>query len=419
MSEGPQYTNCVPAADFTSKTVTMAYAALDAIIGGAIGGVLAFLTGIVALPLAALAALVSALRTILDWMVNGKLVCMQRDTMKHCDCGDSGHQICALGQILDTEDVGQDKNPIEDLDNDYAMNLILSPMTVRDFWLARSSVMPGPDGSDLPQDQKPYSAATAPSQPQGDLITKRLDDDHPYSRTVVFNPMYGWKAWTEIIGRDYGWGIRGDDTGAYADFLVANGWDNSTEKFDVPVLHCEFEGSRPKDVLDALNAFTLGGSWCKKNFIFGLVCRVLAAITAPFALAAAAYAWAAADDGNAADALVGGGTISSEDWVIARGRWVWDGGHEGWNEMHATRTVQKVDPDTIPASPAEVEDYLQEWCRKLSEVPRTGSAAQPLTSEQQSVHDRQGRPENQWTAHPLVDGCTPHDDSNGEIPSIH
>ena len=121
-----------------------------------------------------------------------------------------------------------------------------------------------------------------------------------------------------------------------------------------PTLHCEFEGSRIRDMLNALEAFSFGGSWCKKNWFFRALCVVLQTIFAPLALAAVAIAWAAATDGSDSDALVGGGHVASKDWVVVRGRWAYDGGHEGWSEVHATRIVQKIDRGDVPTDPTRI-----------------------------------------------------------------
>jgi len=136
------------------------------------------------------------------------------------------------------------------------------------------------------------------------------------------------------------------------------------------------------------------------------VATPLQTIFSPFALAALAAAWAAAQDGSPADALQGGGTISNKDWLIVRGRWTYDGGHTGWNEVHATRTVQKV--YNVPNSPAEFEDFRERWCKRMSEVPHVDSpGVRPLEPGEQTTYDDQQRPENQWRMHPDLDGCEP------------
>jgi hypothetical protein len=101
MSQGPQYTSCVEAADFSPPN-TAIIATLGALI--VVGGIAAvFSAGIGAL--IAIAALVQLLRYVLDFMLNGKLICLHR-TSADCNCGDAGNTICAIGEVADTEGVG-------------------------------------------------------------------------------------------------------------------------------------------------------------------------------------------------------------------------------------------------------------------------------------------------------------------------
>ena len=111
--------------------------------------------------------------------------------------------------------------------------------------------------------------------------------------------------------------------------------------------------------------------------------------------------------------------ISSKEWVVVRGRWTFDSGHTGWNEIHATRIVQKIDRADVPMDANGFRDYWKRWCTRLSEVPQVIDAGlHPLTPEQQTVADNQARPENQWVLHPEVDGCIPGHDHNDPPPII-
>src|SRR5215510_16614470 len=126
MSEGPQYTSCVEPANFSRPS-----SAIVALLGvlTVAGGIAAlFSAGIGAI--ISIASLVQLLRYVLDFMLNGKLICLHR-TSADCDCGDAGNTVCAIGDVADTEDVGEDKNPLEDVDNDYAMNVILAPLNMQ------------------------------------------------------------------------------------------------------------------------------------------------------------------------------------------------------------------------------------------------------------------------------------------------
>jgi len=252
-----------------------------------------------------------------------------------------------------------------------------------------------------------------------------------YFRTMIVTLSdQKYRAWTEVVGRDYGWtGVIGpDQQKAWADYVLdpANAWLHP-EKRPVPVLHCEFEGSRIRDVLDATNAFGPSAKWCKKNWFTKFVCKVIQIIASPVILLLIAKAWAGAKDGDPADALEGGGTISSKDYVIAGGRWAYDGGHDGYNEMHATRIVQKV--AYVPKDAASFRDFHQRWCDEQGKVPHGDPAGNsppgstpkgappgpPLTPKQRETYDNQQRPENRWTLHPEVDGCEP----SREEPSTH
>jgi hypothetical protein len=245
-----------------------------------------------------------------------------------------------------------------------------------------------------------------------------LDDGTPmftgYFRTMIMTMLdKQWHAWTEIVGRDYDWfGIVGpDQQKEWGDYLLANAWLNP-KKFSVPVLHCEFEGSRIYDMLAAIDAFTFGGKWCKKNWFFTIVCKVLQTIFSPIILVAVAAAWAAARDGKPEDALQGGGTINIKDWLVVGGRWAYDGGHSGWNEIHATRLVYKA--EYVSSVAAQFEDFHKRWCEQLCKIPQVDSTGasltgQPLTPEQKQTYDNQQKPENEWILHPEVDGCAPEE----------
>ncbi len=403
---GPQYTSCVEPSNFEPADETLIW-----VLAGlaAVGGVAAVLVN-PGLALVSIALVVQALRITLDWMLNGKLVCLHRDhAATDCVCsGDTGF-VCAIGRVVDTEAIGEDKNPIEDVDNDESINLVLHPFRMSEFV------------NDPPDDPTAAEAnlvwATRAGVAQGDLLRrpdpplKRKDGENlpyvAYFRTVVFSEVFGWKAWTEVVGRDYGWfGIIGPDQqmewGKYQKLYR----HENPKLASVPVLHCEFEGARIRNVLAAIEAFSFGGGWCKKNWFTRALCTILQTVFAPLALLAALAAWATAADGEIGDALEGGGTVGPREDVIVRGRWTYDGGHQGYNEIHATRIVQKV--QNIPADPAQFDDFLKRWCASLSVTPHADPAgARPADAGAAATFDAQQRPENRWVLHPAIDGCVP------------
>jgi hypothetical protein len=414
MSLGPQYTSCVDLKDFQPLNKTL----LGIVLGAAliVGGVASLFSALGILVITG--AGVQALRYVLDWMLNGKLVCLHRQQTEDCTCSTDGTQVCAIGWVADTEDVGEDKNPIEDVDNDFAINILLAPVSI----------------ADLIGKSRDANLATARADPaQGDLL--RQPDGIPnsdrdlgwdgYTRSFVTLKVTGeTHSKTEVVGRDYGWGIGPDRQTKWENYITENTFLGATA-YEVPVLHCEFEGTRIRDLLDVIDAFSLGGGWCKKNFFFRILCAIMQTILSPIILAALLIAWAAAKGGQQSDALAdpAGGEVGPRDTVIVRGRWAYDSAHAGYNEIHATRIVQKV--FNVPTNPGDFKKFQKAWCDRLSEVPHvvdpgvhpvddTHPDPAGMTDTQRGVYDQQGQPQNQWVFHPAIDGCQLARDGRGD-----
>jgi hypothetical protein len=426
---GPQYTSCVEANDYVGLNKAWLLVLVAAAV---IGGFAAAITGGLSALISA-AAFFEALRYVLDWLLHGKLICLHRGPSEaDCICsGPDGITVCALGEIVDTEDVGQDKNPIEDLDDDYAINLALLPFSMGEFaskgFVERNANVLGTESDEFDDyKQSLFQIATKPGQPQGDLVTRQqgkdgLAKEFGYLRTMVMLSNGEYFPWPQIVGRDSGTPLLGpDEHKAWLDYVAANAW-LFPKKFSVPVLHCEFEGSRTHDMLNALEGFPFGSSFCKKNFFTKLLCKVLAALLAPILLAALALAWLRNTAGSTAPALVGGGTIGPRDKVIVRGSWVYDAGHSGWNEMHAVRIVQRA--ENVPNDPTAFKAFLHLWCERMGETPTDGGDVAGTPGKPQDVpaagitFTAQQMPENKWEFHPAVDGCQPVDDR--PLPPIH
>jgi hypothetical protein len=218
-------------------------------------------------------------------------------------------------------------------------------------------------------------------------------------------------------------------------------------------LHCEAEGSFWKAMLDtaALQGLAVGagaavgvavgaaagcaigaplcGLGCIIGAIIGGLILGLLGSAAAYIAANAAFE---SDPGDVNDANVGDeplGALKSGDQVVVFGTHVYDGFHEGWHEIHPLKAIIKAtDPKlagTLPylewdpnfpltstgpggmpaadmrkglASPTFTKaamDMKTSWCELLRE------AFDPTTIRNQ--HE----PQNRWTVHPAVDGCTP------------
>jgi hypothetical protein len=421
MPTGPQYTSCVAPKDFAP--INPFYVGVLVVAGLASFAVVIMSAGLGLLLMSAV--IIEALHYVLDWMLNGKLICLRRAPGHACNCGEDGAQVCAIGEVGDIENVGEDKNPIEDVDNDYAINLVLAPASHGQFAANKenSTEYVNDYTKDSVSDAARKNLKLAQDGPQGDLITVQdgmpEDDGKPkfvgYFRTfVMLTSTKEYHPWNELFGKNFKDPGGPDYQELWSDYLLAHAWQLPAI-YSVPVLHCEFEGTRIRDMLAAIEQFEFGGKWCKKNFLFKILCKIIQSITAPLALAAVIKAWIDATGGSAADALADpeAGEVKIGQMVVLRGRWAYDGGHDGYNEVHAVRTLQRV--GYVPTGAAEFNDFQNRWCEKLAEVPPprpvdTGVHPVDMTPAQQTVDDNQRRPENRWEEHPAIDGCDPGGD---------
>ncbi len=180
-------------------------------------------------------------------------------------------------------------------------------------------------------------------------------------------------------------------------------------------LHCEFEGDGIASLLALLSAILV--------FLIALLAlTLLAPQLAPLilllwfliiALGAAGLfndlvnppvATGTDVQGNPGNLIVG-------NIVAVTGDWIYDGGHVGWNEIHAVHDCQIITPIAIDFNdpnkswpsdiggglgldtPDKVNQALAMWCSAISTA---GGAIQGG-----SMTD----PGNNWVVHPLVDGC--------------
>ena len=476
MSEGPQYTSCVDKADWTKGGVALAGAAN---IVGVVAGILAAIAGFGALAAALLlAATVEILRNVAEWMLNGKLVCL-RNVKRRVFVDPDPDRICVLGTVLDFEKVGEDKTGPENIDNDFGLNLFIGPFAQADLATVDSDVlrrrMDRSSQGDLIQD--PAAPAPAPGDPDpGPGPLMRKDDPsqlfgslpvgfNGYQRGLMFSALFPRPVPKNVFSDPHELAAFDPAFAQLADEAHAKVWLELQSPVDIngvlitdsqraqmladldadpladprvsqefykavvaaygfvevkaQALHCEFEGSRIRDVYNVLD---WGHVHCKKGGFLGFVCGLLnliisVALAIPKLIAVAA-AWALAKDGDINDAFDdSSGPILTGDSIVVRGRWVYDSAHSGYNEIHAVRTVQKTQP--APTDPAAFVAFHDAWCGELAKVPpapptprgRAGRDDPPddgkMTPFQKPTHDAQGRPENQWVVHPLIDGCVP------------
>ncbi len=170
----------------------------------------------------------------------------------------------------------------------------------------------------------------------------------------------------------------------------------------------EFEGSGVWDLYQALLVASvpaaIGAVVCVIPLIGWALCLILSLI----ALAIVGIGALVAQTDSSPDVTVSGGTIHpGQDVLFVMGRWVLDSAHTGWNELHPVIAAQKIGSvehanvvtgnpwiGTDFADPVKLKTKLDAMCGL------TGEAGSALTVA------AQGEPQNQWSIHPLVDGCT-------------
>ncbi|MFD9663465.1 hypothetical protein ACFWAY_17850 [Rhodococcus sp. NPDC059968] len=342
-----------------------------------------------------------------DYLLGRKLVCL-------------GGVRCAIGTIVQIEPVGHHKAGFDAIDNDFCVNLLLFPHQANEREFGGD---PYPTQNRVANWQKVTSDGI-----QGTLILHDSNNmpqpagprpdrsDKPYSTTYIFR---GGQPSPYVLE---------EDPQAPNDPLNTFG--------EVPVLHCECEGSRIYMVCKALEPYLdiarLGGG-CRAaidwipfagDAICALIEDVILLALSPLIWMAFLNAWLEA---QAFDEDFTTGPVKRwaelNESVLVTGEWVWDGGHQGWNEIHPVHVMMKV---VLPTRTAGLttdmaRSFVQRWCGLVAQVPPpirpNGQPVTVITPKQQDTYNRQQRPENRWTYHPDVDGCLPRD-TKPEVPIV-
>ena len=131
---------------------------------------------------------------------------------------------------------------------------------------------------------------------------------------------------------------------------------------------------------------------CQIPLIGGLICFLITIALLPFlpiAIAILTAAWAAGSNDNRD--FDGGGDLKADDLVVIHGRWIYDAGHQGWNELHPVKHIQKI-PDDKVCQWQSFDDLRNRWCR---EVARYRMSPLPLPRRRKTrpaYSSRPGRP---------------------------
>ena len=347
MAECGKHYKCVDTGSWTGLTGTLALAIISGaltlvavlsfvIVGSAIPGV-----GIVAGVL-----FVAAVFELCAYLHGGKMICIEDGA-------------CTIGRLMKNHPVGADKSGFEKMDDDFTMDILLSPH--------------------------------APSESKSQMISS--------------DPHQGPFLDAQSASKNHGLGFDGIS-------IQCEGITGETEIF-----HVEVKGCRVHDVCAVLKVLSFGAPVvafvCSIPIIGWIACAIVAAIWLAITAAATAIAWANTHVGNINDVYdPAAGTLTPAnvrgeggDVILVRGDWVYDEGHAGWNEIQPITLVMKL-TDVVAeryrgmdkADQALVEEFKKEiydpWCF------RVGQAADPI------VRDAQQDAVNRWHIHPAIDGCS-------------
>jgi hypothetical protein len=329
----PQCKHCIPRDRFDQLDFLSFIGPILVFLGGI---VLALATGPVGVIVATIGAW-WALEKACAFLRGGKLVCIELFQ-------------CVIGRVVELEPVGHHKSGFENIDDDYAANLLVAPHRPT---ATRAQIVA--DGL------------------QGKFIA------HPLPPTSG---------------------------------LTFAGYTTHRGALEIPVIHCEFEGQRVCDFCDAAAAaiavLGVAAAICAIPIIGWIACAIALALGIIIAGILLLEAWFGAHHGDPKDAAVnpGDGDLhamnddgAGGDYVIIRGDWDYDAGHEGWNEFHPVKSVQKIHgapywPEGSTATEIDAfRPVYDEWCRQTTQPERP------------EVQDEQKQPRNRWHYHPLLDGC--------------
>ena len=262
-----------------------------------------------------------------------------------------GGERCAVGWVSKVEPPDKKSGP-DQFDTDYSFNLVLAPTL------------------------EGVTQAQAEAEVQGDLIARHVPAD------------WDWKGMQE------------------------SQWSNRP----TAALHCEFEGGGVYELLQwclvALALATAASVVCAIPILGWIACAVLG--VAALITFIAGVISALKNKGDPNDVDPGLGEIHTPDAaghggdiLFVKGTWIYDSAHEGWNEIHPILHCQRIGTwngswaGTAFARP-NTQASVDRWCKAVED------AQDPATKAAQS------QPQNQWTVHPYVDGCTGSDGAGGD-----
>jgi hypothetical protein len=176
------------------------------------------------------------------------------------------------------------------------------------------------------------------------------------------------------------------------------------------LMHCEIEGPGMRDLRDLFWALFFVFIAAAAVYAIPIIGPIISVILAILAWLAALFGGAASQNDDASPPSGGGwggqfnpydgaGSPSGlVDLAYCYGRWSYDSLHSGWNELHPLYYMLKI------GSATQGNLSNGDWPPNLG-TKQQRYDAQYATINSPTTAQTQAQPENQWTLHPLLDGC--------------
>lgn len=334
----------------------------------------------------------------LSWWLNIRLICL----------GGDRSAVGAIHNVLPPYKI----NPFDPdaYDTDYSFNLLLYPFGPGDS-LPGSFVGNDRTGHFNAPEWDPISVIDL----WGDLGADLGGTGSPFVNPNPPNwPIQAVQDQVNLIlPQQYMAGLQLTFTGQASNDAQQLGLSNSGGSDQEYLLHCEIEGSGIYGLRALL--YTLAGIYTAIGIlsvipIIGTAIALFLSFLAFLALLIGGaliqgYSPASPPDGdwggyfNAYTA--NSGPDSPVDLAYVYGRWVYDSQHTGWNELHPVHFMIKIGTTTwgaltYPLTGSGIPDLL-DIKAKLDNLYEVINDPSSFTT--------QAEPQNQWTLHPLLDGC--------------
>jgi hypothetical protein len=377
----PSWTQCSLPANYRGFPLAgVITGASVALLMGVLVGLVAVTPGIAV----GLAVLCMAGMQVCTWWLNVRLICLGGDRS-------------AIGAIYHLEPPVPTDNPFAaldflngDIDTDYSFNLLLYQFApkhqlpasfVSNQWSASAFPQLGSDWPTLPP--------LVPNVPFAD-VSDQVNQILPQQSMASL-----------------GLGFGGQKAESPDNAVLPGG---SSQHF---LMHCEIEGPGMHDLLvllEVMFAMFVAAAFVFAIPVVGPILSLILTILAVLALLIGAPAITHDDASPPSDGGWGGSFNSYDgaknpkdpvDIAYVFGRWVYDSLHAGAesNELHPVHYMIKMCP---PAKQCDLENGI--WPPGLGEV-QLKYDAQFAVINSPTTPQIQAQPQNQWTVHPLLDGC--------------